>query len=252
MRTAIRCCIVASVLITAIQCEAGGFFRRVPEVGEWARYEMNFRIKTSVGPKGPPMTHETEGVFTLKCVGSEEIDNTRHLWIECRFDYAPPEGEAFGTIYKILIPEDQILGGELTSENTRGWTAPVDSEPQPLAFSSGASDKDSAAGTLMMLFGGSNPVAGQQAERTVVVNDVEVELDHLETGSASGHEFVDMSVNLAATWWPHEDLAFGIASADLVWTMTYANEILGDAQTDARFDLVATGTDAVSDLPDHN
>jgi hypothetical protein len=104
----------------------------------------------------------------------------------------------------------------------------------------------------MMLFGGSNPVAGQQAERTVVVNDVEVELDHLETGSASGHEFVDMSVNLAATWWPHEDLAFGIASADLVWTMTYANEILGDAQTDARFDLVATGTDAVSDLPDHN
>src|SRR5687767_629176 len=109
-----------SALAAANDCFAGGFFRRVPEVGEWARYDYTTLFTHYIG-KPYEMSEEFKGSTLLKCVGEAVIDNQRHLWIECRHDGTLPDGSKYWGITKVLVPEDGLLSGMLTTENVRGW-----------------------------------------------------------------------------------------------------------------------------------
>jgi hypothetical protein len=251
MRSITWLLLAASTFCSSTTCDAGGFFRRVPEVGEWARYEAHIEVKESYG-KSSTRTSLFEGTFTIKCVGEEVIDDRRQLWIECREDYVLDNGRPYRTVIKLLVPEEGIVDGSIAADDVRGWYGWVAEKPSTIRFSTGSWTKDTGSWWLTTLFG-DPPCTGTQLEpRTVTVNENEVELDRSETRPIPPPDFVDATYDGHTTYWLSDDLAFGVASADAVWLVRYENTYVTEKHGDTRFDLVATGTDAESDLPDHN
>lgn len=250
-------CLSMSVcmLLASASCEAGGFFRCVPEVGEWASYDMTITIKTAFDKQPQPQITEFEGVYTLKCVGEEVIEDRRFLWIECRSENTPTAGAgvAFTCDMKMLVPEDEIVVGGIPADEVRGWMRSDDADPQPLQFAAGASgNKNTGWWSLMMWFGNDNTTETEQGERLVVVAENEVQLESYEKWPIPDAHFTDTTFDGYMNWWLNDDLAFGVASMDYLYTVRHVDTDTSETHLDARFDLVATGTDAASELPDHN
>lgn len=253
---------IGSVLLCATvsfvsppDCHADGYFRHAPEVGEWAKYEYTSSYTHYVG-KPYEMTIEFKGSTLFKCVGEEVIDDRRHHWIEWRNESVTPNGDEHWIVIKVLVPEDGLLAGTLTTEDVRGWSQSTGGEVEPLDFSIEDGTKEAQpAGLPGFLTSDSTAATGRMAERTILVNDAAVQLTYAESAPLPEFEDDD-TVRMGETlWWPSEDLAFGIASYEQTLLQSDFNES-GEERVDTRIhhcsDLVATGTDAVSEFPDHN
>lgn len=88
--------------------------------------------------------------------------------------------------------------------------------------------------------------------RTVVVNEVQMELTYSEHGPLRVREYDDDIMSGDITIWPNDDLAFGVASMDFTQRQIHVGDNANETLNEIRFSLIATGTDAVSELPDHN
>jgi hypothetical protein len=226
------------LLLTSAPCDAGGFFRSVPEVGEWARYDIT-QVHTSDFGKPSEISEVLPGSMVVKCVGEEVIDERRCLWIETCTDMKLAAEIEFSAVSKVLVPADELPRGALTNNYIRGWQQEGQGEPIELS-SSGDLSAAAAASTARML------------SRTIVVNDEEIELSYSETAPLPVREDENGIWRLEMTIWPHDDLAFGVASMDVVSNQLNIGEISSTTLNETRYDLVETGTGAVSDLPDHN
>jgi hypothetical protein len=245
MRNAINLCVAATALALSARCEAGGFFRRVPEIGEWARFEITqVHTSTQVHASEPDKHWEHSEVFlgsvVVKCVGEEMIDERRHLWIElCTEMKLAPESE-FSAVTKVLVPEDELPLGVITNAYVRGWHSEMKREPVELTSEDSVGDA------------GDGAVTGRMSSRTIVVGDEEIELTYLETTPLPTQENENGTFTGEVTIWPHADLAFGVASVDVLSRQVGVGDIPHGTLNETRYDLAESGTDAVSELPDHN
>lgn len=247
MRTFVLTVIAGITLCGSRTCDAGGFFRRLPEVGEWARYETHhFRTHSNA----PGDIVDLDGTTTLKCVGEEIVDQERYFWIEKFVELPRHDGIMHTATLKMLVPADQMIDGNLVEYEMRGWLGGGDSDTRPVVFSTASHIADKGFNFRMTFFPGTEPTETQESKRTVVVDEVEWQLPTSESHPIVSRSYDDgMTVFHSATYWPHDELAFGVAAAELHWTHRRPDY---DVDTIVRYELVATGTDAVSDLPDHN
>ncbi len=251
VRRVVLCCLC--VVGLAATCEADGFFRRVPEVGEWARYDLTMKVAFPAKPDDaefdvPAMV----GSLTFRCVGEETIDDVRNLWLEARMDIADPDGTEHFTLIKLLVPADQIVEGDLTEHAVRAWCAGDQEEVRAMDLAGGALLEEPAAFAVLNAFPASRVAAGRREARTITIDGEDVQLAAYETGDLPSREFDDADISGDAIWWPSADHAFGIAAAELRWiVMTPAPEEM-TMQYTSNMNLVETGTDAESELPDNN
>jgi hypothetical protein len=248
MRNAINLCVAAAALALSARCEAGGFFRRVPEVGEWARYELT--LVSSFGKSDDSSVTHT-GALVVKCVGEETIEERRHLWIELHCEMKVSADNESHDVTKVLVPEDEMLTDTLTADDIRGWQSQNKRDPEELTFSSDELQGDTG-GSALLYFNPDAPTTARMDSRTVVVNEEEIELTYSEHGLLPVREYTDDIMSGEITVWPHDDLAFGIASMEFAQRQRHVEENPNETLNEIRYDLVETGTDAVSELPDHN
>jgi hypothetical protein len=235
------------------EIDAGGFFRRVPEVGEWARYDLTIDIVFPAKPDDdefdvPAMV----GGLTLKCVGEEAIEEVRHLWLEARMNIADPDGTEHVTAVKVLVPANEIAGSDLTAHAVRAWCVADKEQVLSMDVAGAASLEDPAALTVLIAFPASGVSSGRRETRTMTIDGEEVRLTAYELGDLPNRSGDDGDMSGEAVWWPGAEYAFGIAAAELRWTVTTPAPEEMTVQFTSRMNLVATGTDAVSELPDHN
>lgn len=133
MRAVQFVCVLCCAISWCSLADAGGFFRRVPEVGEWARYEMT--VDSSFGKSDESLVTHT-GAMVVKCVGEETIDEQRHLWIEFSCEMKVAADHEFREITKTLVHEDELLTDTLAAVDIRGWQSCNKSDPDELTFSS--------------------------------------------------------------------------------------------------------------------
>jgi hypothetical protein len=259
--------LAALCLLLPSEAQAGGLIRRVPEVGEYAR----FSYRVTPDPLQPGKL-AWDGEMTLRCVGFEEVDGRQHLWIEIeesRQTIDPTNGQRRpirSHITKLLVAEDTLLSHDC--EIARGWIRFDEDEPHEVA---GGLATELASGTL---FG----MVREDVRRTLIGYDdeeaieapIEItvagEMRELTTAVAGTRsstrteqlpEYVaTFKRDWASIWWLEEDLAFGVAA----WgcTITGTDGILGRMEPSRtwamtqRYELVEFGTGAVTGLPDHN
>ncbi len=248
MRIAICLCIVGSALVTSAVCEVGGMFRRIPEVGEWASYEVSGQMTIYLDGK-EVVEPGAQGMLTIKCVGEETIEDVRHLWIEVVKSCPELQRPGNPTVLKYLVAEDEVMSGIASCDFERGWfqldglgiEAFEREEPQfgPVWMN-----------VLGMLPHVESPVAADDS-KTITVGGKDVDLTQTESGQiADMHQGASDHFTGDCTFWPGDDLAFGVASVDQTWKISYEGEVRMEMQ--GTLNLVATGIDAVSELPDHN
>lgn len=251
MRIAIRVCVVTWCLSASVPCEAGGFFRRVPEVGEWARYSIT-NVHTAYPGKPTELSVVSQGMVVVQCVGEEVIDERRYLWIESCYDMKPSPEFEYRSINKVLVPEDELLQGTLTQEDIRGWQGENKSDPVELTFSADDRYQDAGGSTLDFLNAGAVASTAQMSSRTIIISEAEIELTYSEYSPLPTREYENDVMSREVTIWPHDELAFGVASMNYVSHQRPLGDSSMEQVNEMRFDLVETGTGAVSELPDHN
>jgi hypothetical protein len=243
------------VFCASVPCEAGGFFRRSPEVGEWARYEIEmlmvieFKDETVAGYD--PI--EFSGSLTLKCVGEATIEQTRCVWLESKLDVRNPLGNERWAVHKILVPVDQVAGDELIDHIVRGWrNHNFADDVSELVMDGREFQEDPWEYLLILSFSGAGDLVESQQQKSLTINNETVELTQCETGSLEEHQYDDARVSGEATWWPSADHPFGIAAAEQLWSANINQPFEAVIELAVDMDLKETGTEAVSDLPDHN
>jgi hypothetical protein len=240
--------------------EAGGFFRRVPEVGEWARYDLVMVVLVTYPDENSPAPNfpEFTGTLTLKCVGEETINDVRHLWIESRLEFWSSddiESDGSWMILKLLVPADHVTDRDLAPHVVRGWTHFISAEGVSEWNPSIPNLQEDPLHLVMLL---SFPVGEEEVSReqnkTLTIDGEEVPLTRIETSPLAERDFEDSHAHFSgeATWWPSDDHAFGIAAAEQLWNMDTQEPFAVLAEWGMQMDLVETGTDAVSDLPQNN
>jgi hypothetical protein len=249
MRTLLLALIAGFGFLGAATCEADGFFRRIPEVGEWARYELTMESRISEKPENLEVP-EIVGSLTLKCVGEESIDDMRHLWLEARMDYDYYSGTSHSTLFKLLVPAEQIVDGDLKQAAVRAWCRESEAEPRALVVAGDAFLQEHAAIAVLNAFPASHSTAGRRQRKTMTIDGEEVQLAAYESGDLHPYELEVARIEGEAMWWPSADHAFGIAAAELRWRVTAPEE--QQQMSISRMELAETGTGAESDLPDNN
>jgi hypothetical protein len=223
----------------------------VPEVGEWARYEYASCRTNNIGEEFET-THESKGTMLLKCVGEETIDDQRYLWLEQRQEEIRASGSEFWIVTKILVPEEGLVDATFNVENIRGWQWRMRDEVKPLDLFTTEMKEPESANLPVFLNSFPTATTGRMEERMLVVDDVEVELSYVEGTDLPSLEAGNGVLTGHLEWWTDDDLAFGIASVHQTVFRTDFGKASADSRYDIRYDLVATGTDAVSELPEHN
>lgn len=253
MRTVTCLLVIACMFLAATSAEAGGLFRRVPEVGEWAAFDWSLRGE-DVNSRGQKATHEFDATLTVKCVGEETVDGRRYLWIECLFEAPEYEGVRDRKIFKTLVPESVLADRESTLDDVRGWAPNFVSGREPLEFSAADGEVGALRTMTEILLGDGEQGDAEQVERTIEVDGQEHVLTRFESGPVPlPHEPENENITktVEGTWWLSEDLAFGVAALEIT-VLQVNRERESEEHGEIRFELIATGTGAVSDLPDHN
>jgi hypothetical protein len=244
---------VTCLLASATGSEAGGLFRRVPEVGEWAAFDWSL-TREAFSSGSPDGTIELTGTYTVTCVGEELVEGRRHLWIEIRHEIHPEERDPFWSIHKARVPEDMLVEAEFSLDGMRGWRLASRPGGEPVEFSAPDSDTDDVLRTLTYVLLGDGESDSEADERPIEVDGQEHVLTRSESGRLSlPDEFQseEVTVTVDGTWWLSEDLAFGVPAAEFTGLHVF-HARQSEWHQVMRFDLVATGGDAISELPDHH
>ncbi len=254
MRAVKLVCVLCCAIGYSSLAHAGGFFRRLPEVGEWAKYDLvmlaviNVKDADVVLPEMPEMT----GQLTLKCVGEEEVDEAPHLWLEARIDVVDPDGAEHWMVVKLLVPEDQVIDGDLSEHIIRGWTVRDDIDVKEFALDPQTLNEDPGWFSMMVAFPSSESSNGRRQNKTITIDGEDVQLTYNESGTLPTREFDDVSLSGEAIWWPSEGHAFGVAAAEQLWAYEMHQPIEIEMEYAMQMDLVETGIDAESDMPENH
>ncbi len=253
-----------------IDSHAGGMIRRVPEVGEYARYAM-IRISDTGGEAG---ARESVGQLTIKCVGSEVVDGNPCRWMEIEavgFSSNQPSRLIAKVLMSVDVESLQSSEGGLI----RGWaryrdgTAPVSFDiADPVPNESPARDVIRMVnGFIEVVFYGAPDEAPVEAATAIEIAGETREFTSAFSGTRSTESEVEVREgertirtapsrrDTVSTWWPDEEVAFGVAvKASQSRTVTMdGDRILQDGVGSLfRYELAEFGTGATSDLQYYN
>lgn len=247
----------ACLLIGSSTTCADGFFRRVPEVGEFAVYDAVLVIGANQGNQ-PIEIPEYTGSLTLQCVEKIQIDGEDFYWMEVLLDLTN-QTESMATTCKLLVAEADLLDGDPIANFTRGWEQESDAaEPVPLTAESLQVATSPAPLILRAVFWDSEGESEtlEQAQ-TATINGNEVRIESAEHGDFAQYELSyspspggTIPFTGWGTWWLYGDAGFGVAAAEQLWTTE--TQVDMSIEYALQFSLKETGADAVSALPDHN
>jgi hypothetical protein len=240
---------ITSVFFSATSGDAAGFFRRLPEVGEWAAFDLS-STQEVIDSETHGTTIELTGTLTVRCVGEEMVEDRRHLWIEWEI-----ESGTSGKIWKVLVSENILVDREPSLDGIRGWEPDFWSD-EPVEFSIPYAPVEAVNSTALIFLGGGESGDSDAGERTIEVDGQEHVLTQFDSGPVPKPyerkvENERINYTSEATWWLSEDLAFGVAAVELTGSIVNREDDT-ESHQEIRFDLVTTGTGAVSELPDHN
>ncbi len=243
----VLCCTIGWCSVS----QAGGFFRRLPEVGEWARYIRSIE-STFTSTLAGTVESSSDSELTLKCVGEVETSGKNHLWIEARLDHA----DESWAVVKLLVPEDQVVDGDLIDNAVVIWVASKNYEPYKAPVDWDSLQRDPCVNALLIMIPWTPDTVEQEQERMLTINNGDVQLTHVEIGDLTDRLIDDGIAGMetatgTVTWWPSDEHSFGIVAADMVWRIQEQGPDKARIESRFQLELAATGTDAVSDLPDN-
>lgn len=241
-------------LLSIPTAHAEGMLRRLPNVGEYAVYDTVL-VVTSGGNEDLDIP-ELTGTLTLQCVGIEEIDKEPHYWLEFLLVLENHEVPMQFTT-KLLVSESQIQEGDPVENFARGWYLDsLISEPISLEHGHMEIASDPMPLWARAVFRGAKGDAEilEQAQ-TVTFGDQTLRIATAEHGNFEPDELLDDAdlpnpITGWGTWWLHDDVAFGVAATEQLWTIEVPE--IGTIDFAIQCTLKEVGNDAVSALPDHN
>jgi hypothetical protein len=259
MRSLCLTLILCGSLGLVARCEAGGLFRRVPAVGEWARFDHT--MTAQAGPEiiekdvvENPVSEPIDSELIVKCVGEEQIEGVDHLWIELRWTtFVEGEPQPW-VVIKVLAPAAEIVEGNFMEHVVRGWWQSAESPAAAFNPSGDVQGDDTVEYIAYMAFPHIAETTGSRHPRVLLVNNEETLLERSVSGEIADREFDDWrSIRDTARLWLSPDHAFGVAAVE----RTFLFENAGSEEDALRVEynvtmqLVETGNGAVSDLPDN-
>ncbi len=252
----LMCCAVSACSIA----EADGMFRRVPEVGEWVRFvhSMTAQLSPMIVDKEvleSPASEAITGTLTLKCVGEEQIADSRHLWIEFRWTTNAEGISEQWVVGKVLVPETQIVEGDLMQHVVRGWSQSDGGDVAEFNPATDEDGEDPVGFVAYMAFPNAHETIGGRQPRRLTINNEEVIANRSMAGDAAPREFKDWSVESDhVRCWLSPDHGFGVAAIEREYVFENAGseEDVYRVEYRVTMELTETGEDAESDLPEHN
>ncbi len=243
-------CFAVLAASVAQSAEAQGLIWKLPEDGSWVRYEGSYKQVEA----RPDSTQ-----------GNLEIEWIRHVtirWIEFKIQTGKIDQGAINTgtvgerIYKVLVPEDAVLGTISDREGlpvsylpiVEGWRKTNDADPTPMQIKSGVLQ----VYPMISLIRHYKSMEEQTAAETVPVgmNDVSAKVmrGSLEQESLT-HRILHES-----TLYRSDEVPFGLAR----WTVKISSERKADVEPRTAFKFASEitvemnareiGTDAPSEL----
>lgn len=228
----------AALALGTGSAHADGLIRHLPEEdGAWVEYFLTVRVV------GRPDT-ETTGILKVSSIRSENVDGTRHRWIELNLTLHQDAGDQ-RSLFKLLLPGDRIADGEPLEHVAKGWLK-RDGEQEPLPF---PELRDLERALLQALLPGSIAETAEVDE----FRRVDYQRGRLECPSAvAGREVVktdSIEADAEFTVWPHEEIPFGTAAVKIV-AEGRSQSNGGLPRTVLDFVVNDFGTGAESELPD--
>ena len=221
---------LVAVMLAAPSALAEGLFYQLPPDGSWARFEAPWTYKA-----GDQTLTGTQTLW-MASVGEITENGERCRWIEFRLDAVEAGVKKFW-IRKLLIPVRYLRRGENpTAHVIRGWTLQEDRGVEPAVAVHGR----------WPAF-----LAGPLEDRHVLPSaTVKTSLGELSAEGETGwiafdegktHSKVSFETRL------HPTAPFGVLESRIIFEVTGEG---GPYTIDSRATLVATGTGAVTGLPD--
>ena len=223
---------------------AGGLIEKLPPDGAWAKYSLEWKRAT---PEGE-IKQLRVGELFVSSVGVEEVAGDRCRWIEIRH-FVEADGAKRASVLKMLIPEKNLIAGLNPLGNVvRAWNRhAIDVVPQEIKELKGEQARPIRALTDMFF--------GSPAEVSTL-NDETIENEKLGKvvcpGIAAhyvlkrGHleSIFDYEVRV------HDKAPFGVVTFSSASIHKEAGVVrIPSNQTILK--LIDSGTDAKSELPDH-
>ena len=260
-------CFAVLAASVAQSAEAQGLIWKLPEDGSWVRYEGSYK-QVEARPDSTQGNLEIEWIrhVTIRSVGTRNAEwkgnQVACRWIEFKIQTGKIDQGAINTgtvgerIYKVLVPEDAVLGTISDREGlpvsylpiVEGWRKTNDADPTPMQIKSGVLQ----VYPMISLIRHYKSMEEQTAAETVPVgmNDVSAKVmrGSLEQESLT-HRILHES-----TLYRSDEVPFGLAR----WTVKISSERKADVEPRTAFKFASEitvemnareiGTDAPSEL----
>ncbi len=104
------CTFVVLVLLGCLSATArgDGLFYRLPQDGAWVEYEVT---GSEINPDGS-VDEGGDTISDFSSVGTETVDDKKCRWIEFKIDSQKDNRATPTKIFKLLIPEQQLVRGK--------------------------------------------------------------------------------------------------------------------------------------------
>ena len=257
-----------AVLLLAIACLAGPssasaqmlIWNLPKDDGVWVRFEGAYK-QTRARPNSNAGDENLEwrSELTISSVGRETVDGRPSRWVEFKsitkpngLEQKPGPGDSY--IYKVLIPEDRVIGKTVDAETIpitylpiiKGWRKVGEREPQPVT------EKALAIYPTITLVTYYPDLKLEGEAEQLQVGGMAVSA-RLWKGERVLQTSTSRSTN-AASLWLSDEVPFGLARFQVTLTQekkevgASADEFRRASLTEVEMAVVATGNDSRSEI----
>lgn len=242
IRSIVVVTLIAFVATSPGTARAEGLVLQLPKEGAWAQFEM-IQVKGLVDSNSGKTLIEdrtTQATLRISSVGSATVEKKSCRWIELKLE--EPMGDSISTIIlKLLIPDDHLKkGGDPAGNIMQGWVKGGDKPVRPIG------DGDSIP--VRMLVAGPEEKLTKLDPKVVECKAGKLKCDGL-SGTSTWKDDNERNFNTTYELRLHRKSPFGVA-----WWKSESDVVDKGARMTikATSSLIESGTDATSELPDHN
>ena len=228
--------------------------------GVWVRFEGSYKqTRSRPNSNAGDENLEWQSDLTISSVGRETVDGRACRWVEFKsitkpkgLEQKPGPGDSY--IYKVLIPEDRVIGKTVDAETipvtylpiVKGWRKVGGREPQPVT------EKALAIYPTIALVTYYPDLKAEGEAEQMQVGGMAVSA-RLWKGERKLETSTSRSTN-AASLWLSDDVPFGLARFQVTLTQekkeiaASADEFRRAALTEVEMAVVGTGNDSRSEI----
>lgn len=228
--------------------------------GVWVRFEGTYKqTRSRPNSNAGDENLEWRSELTISSVGREEVDGTPCRWVEFKsitkpngLEQKPGPGDSY--IYKVLIPEDRVIGKTVDADNIpvtylpiiKGWRKVGQRDPQPVT------EKALAVYPTIALVTWYPDLKPEGEAEQLQLGGMAVSA-RLWKGERTFQSATSRSTN-AASLWLSDDVPFGLAKFQVTLTQEKKELAASDDEfkraslIEVEMAVVATGGDSRSEL----